>query len=59
MLQRKPNCLEGRHMPRATSFLVDASQGDPNLLHTSCSQCGRLLVKSLLTRRWRQTGMMG
>jgi hypothetical protein len=41
------------------AFHVDRSQGDPDLPHSNCTRCGRLLVKSPFARGWRLTGMMG
>jgi hypothetical protein len=38
---------------------VDFAGLDPDLQHCRCQRCGRLLVKSPITRRWRPTGLLG
>jgi ribosomal protein L32 len=59
MFQQKSRCANGQHRPKMPAFHVDRSQGDPDLPHSNCTRCGRLLVKSPFARGWRLTGMMG
>lgn len=47
--------LTGRH--RVVRSMPDAD--NPSIRRARCSRCGHQVVRSLITRRWLISGMMG
>jgi len=52
-------CALGNHRPSRPLLAVEPGAIDSDVPHCRCQRCGRLLVKSPITRRWRPTGLLG